>query len=50
VLQQGTDLAVRAAAELMSPRERVDRLARLQAEENGVFLAPATRRRPSSWC
>jgi beta-lactamase regulating signal transducer with metallopeptidase domain len=42
VLQQGTDLAVRAAAELLSPRERVERLARLQAEENGVFLAPAT--------
>ena len=38
VLQRGTDLAVRAAAELMSPKERVDTLARLQAERNGVFV------------
>jgi hypothetical protein len=43
VLQRGTDLAVRAAAELMSPRERVERLARLYAEVNAQFLPPATR-------
>ena len=42
LLQQGTDLAVRAAAQLMSPQERVERIARLQAEANGVFLSPAT--------
>lgn len=42
-LQQGTDLAVRTAAELVSPKDRVERLARLQAETNGVFLAPGTR-------
>jgi hypothetical protein len=42
-LQKGTDLAVRTAAELMSPRDRVERIARLHAETNGVFLAPATR-------
>lgn len=47
VLQQGTDLAVRAAAELMSPRERVERIARLQAEDNGIFLAPATNPNPA---
>ncbi len=38
-LQQGTDLAVRTAAELMSPKERVDTLARLQAEQGAVFVA-----------
>ncbi|MBC7816289.1 MAG: hypothetical protein IAG10_05295, partial [Planctomycetaceae bacterium] len=42
VLQQGTDLAVRVAAELMSPKERVDRVARLHAETIGVFLPAAT--------
>ena len=33
VLQQGTALAVRAAAEWMTPKERVETLARLQAEQ-----------------
>ena len=42
VLQRGTDLAVRTAAEWMSPKERVDRLARLHAEASGVFLPAAT--------
>src|SRR5262245_15411465 len=42
-LQHGTDLAVRAAAEFMSARERVERLARLHAETNAEFLPPATR-------
>src|SRR5262245_47205998 len=41
-VQHGTDLAVRAAAELMSPRERVERIARLHAETNAEFLPPAT--------
>ena len=43
-LQQGTDLAVRKVAELISPRERVDTLARLQAEKSGVFVQPGTSR------
>ncbi len=39
-LQQGTDLAVRTVADLMTPKERVDRLARLQGEQSGVFVQP----------
>eukprot|EP00456_Euglypha_rotunda_P013779 TRINITY_DN141_c0_g1_i7.p1 TRINITY_DN141_c0_g1~~TRINITY_DN141_c0_g1_i7.p1 ORF type:complete len:1200 (+),score=259.78 TRINITY_DN141_c0_g1_i7:5299-8898(+) len=38
VLSRSTDLAVRAAAAWMSPKERVDRLVRLEAERNGNFL------------
>lgn len=41
-LQQGTDLAVRKVAALMSPKERVATLARLQAEKSGVFVQPGT--------
>ena len=38
VLKWSADWAVTSAATWMSPRERVDRLVRLQAEENGVFV------------
>jgi hypothetical protein len=42
-LQQATDFAVRAAAQLMSPNDRIERLARLHAEANAVFLPAANR-------
>jgi beta-lactamase regulating signal transducer with metallopeptidase domain len=41
-LQQGTDLAVRKVADLMTPKERVDKLARLQGERAGVFVGPGS--------
>lgn len=39
-IQQGTDFAVQAVADLMTPVERVETLARLQAEQSGVFVPP----------
>lgn len=41
VLQRGTDLAVRAAANWMSPKDRVDKLVQLEAERNGNFIPPS---------
>lgn len=41
VLQRGTDLAVRAAAHWMSPKDRIDKLVQLEAEQNGNFIPPA---------
>lgn len=38
LLQRGTDLAVRAAAEWMSPKERIDKLVELEAERNGNII------------
>ena len=40
-LQQGTDVAVRSAAALLSDEERVNELARLQSDNNDVFAPPA---------
>ncbi len=42
LVQQGTALAVHAAAELMSPKERIDTLARIQAESRGIVVAPGS--------
>lgn len=39
-LHWGTTIAVETAAKLMSPRERVEKLEKLQAEAQGVFLPP----------
>ena len=41
VLQRGTDIAVQTAANWMSPKERVEKLVKLEAEQNGNFV-PAT--------
>ncbi len=41
-LQRGTDFAVQKVAELMTPAERVETLARLQAEQSGVFVKSGT--------
>ncbi|MDA0660359.1 MAG: M56 family metallopeptidase [Planctomycetota bacterium] len=38
LLQRGTDLAVRAAAEWMSPKERIEKLVELEAERNGNII------------
>ena len=38
MLQRGTDLAVRAAADWMSPREKIEKLAHLEAERNGIIV------------
>lgn len=38
LLQRGTDLAVRTAAQWMSPKERVEKLVQLEAETSGVFV------------
>ena len=38
LLQRGTDLAVRAAAEWMSPKERIEKLVALEAERNGNIV------------
>lgn len=38
LLQRGTDIAVRAAAEWMSPKERIEKLVQLEAENNGVIV------------
>ncbi len=38
LLQRGTDLAVHAAGNWLSPKERVDRLVVLEAERNGNFV------------
>lgn len=38
LLQRGTDLAVRAAAEWMSPKERIEKLVELEAERNGNIV------------
>lgn len=40
-LQQGTDVAVRSAAALLSNEERVNELARLQAENTDIIAPPA---------
>ncbi|MCA9034112.1 MAG: hypothetical protein KDA91_03225 [Planctomycetaceae bacterium] len=37
-IQKGTDIAVKKVAELLTPAERVETLARLQAENTGVFV------------
>ena len=37
-IQQGTDFAVQKVADLMTPAERVETLARLQAENTGVYV------------
>lgn len=41
-LQRGTDFAVQKVADLMTPAERVETLARLQAEQSGVFVKSGT--------
>ncbi|WP_010583997.1 M56 family metallopeptidase [Schlesneria paludicola] len=41
VLQRGTDLAVTAAARLITPKERVDTLAHLELEARGILVPPA---------
>ncbi len=41
-LQRGTDLAVRAAANWMSPKDRVNKLVQLEAKQNGNFIPPAS--------
>ncbi len=38
VLQRGTDIAVQTAANWMSPKERVEKLVQLEAEQNGNFV------------
>ncbi len=38
LLQRGTDIAVRVAAEWMSPKERIEKLVQLEAENNGVIV------------
>lgn len=38
LLQQGTSIAVRTAANWMSPKERVDKLVQLEIERNGAII------------
>ncbi len=38
LLQRGTDIAVRVAAEWMTPKQRVDRIVELEAERNSRFI------------
>lgn len=38
LLQRGTDIAVQTAANWMSPKERVEKLVQLEAEQNGNFV------------
>jgi beta-lactamase regulating signal transducer with metallopeptidase domain len=38
LLQRGTDIAVKTAANWMSPKERIEKLVQLEAEKNGNFV------------
>ncbi len=38
LLQRGTDIAVKTAANWMSPKERIEKLVQLEAERNGNFV------------
>lgn len=41
ILQKSSDIAVQKVADLLTPRERVERIARLQAETTGTIIPPA---------
>ncbi|MDB5346712.1 MAG: hypothetical protein JWP89_5089 [Schlesneria sp.] len=48
VLNRSTDVAVRTAAAWMSPKDRIDKLVQLEAEQNGIFLPSANLANASS--
>lgn len=43
-LYEGTDAAVKAVQQVLTPKERVEQLARLKAENTAVFVPPASGR------
>lgn len=45
-LYEGTDAAVKAVQQVLTPKERVEELARLKAENTAVFVPPASGRQP----
>ena len=45
-LYEGTDAAVKAVQQVLTPKERVEELARLKAENTAVFVPPANGRQP----